>query len=41
MLNGEKFIDRASPIADKFYILTRDDASVSAASLKPSKQEQK
>lgn len=37
MLNGEKFIERESPISNKFYILTRDDPSIDAAQLKPSK----
>lgn len=41
MLRSEKFLDRASPIAEKFYIMTRDDPTVSATQLKPSKQEQK
>lgn len=40
MLNSEKFIDRASPIADKFFIMTRDDGSVAATALKPNKMEQ-
>lgn len=28
MVNDEKFIERQSPIADKFYKMTRDDNSV-------------
>ena len=40
MLDSEKFVDRASPIADKFFIMTRDDGSVAATSLKPNKEEQ-
>lgn len=39
MLRVEKFTERASPIVDKFYILTRDLDSVSADSLKPNKDE--
>ncbi len=37
MLHSEKFVDRASPISDKFYILTREDNLASAVSLKPDK----
>jgi len=35
MLNDVGFLQRESPIADKFYILTREDDSVSATQLKP------
>jgi hypothetical protein len=30
MLNSDQFIERQSPISDKFYILTREGDSVSA-----------
>ena len=40
MLNDPSFLERASPIVDKFYILTREDDSVSATQLKPNQQEQ-
>ena len=40
MLNDPSFLERASPIVDKFYILTREDDSISATQLKPNQQEQ-
>jgi hypothetical protein len=39
MNNDVNFLDRKNPIADKFYILTRED-SVSASQLKPDAREQ-
>ena len=38
MLKDVNFLERNNPIADKFYILTRED-SVSASQLKPTTKE--
>lgn len=38
MQNSEKFVMRESPIADKFFQMTRDDGA-SAASLKPNRKQ--
>jgi hypothetical protein len=40
MLNSEKFLDRQSPISDKFFVISRDDGA-SAESLKPTQEETK
>ena len=39
MLTGVKWLERSSPITEKFYLMTRDD--VSATQLKPNLDEQK
>jgi hypothetical protein len=38
---NDEFIERESPISEKFYKLTREDDKVSADQLKPNKEEQK
>lgn len=40
MLHGANMFERRSPIADKFYALTREVDSVRADQLKPDRSEQ-
>ena len=40
MINNVNFLERASPIADKFYQLTREDDDINAEALKPNSREQ-
>jgi hypothetical protein len=39
MSTGVKWLERSSPITEKFYLMTRDD--VSATQLKPDQEEQR